>query len=463
MVINVPPVVKRFVAIVATLADFVSKPQIAAVAMFITGIVLARGKRTLAAIARTTVRGGRYRGTVSRMTRSEAFRTRDLFTAAVRGFLELLGSAKRKIAGLLSRDYETWVLAIDDVATLRGGFTKIANGLHKRRPNETPGKKTRPASKSLTFVMGLLLMPAGARIPMPRKTWRTKEYAKAKGKKYVSKVTLAIDMVREALKLLPPHVQLVVVADALYDAEHFMKACRRLGVCVITSVDSARVFADLGSAPFRRTARTLFDRGRQLPDAKFERVSLKPGSERTASYRRRMANGSRINGRRGRRVYRVAHERRDVAKLGVVGVVYSHKRPVYRPRLSWKKESFKVLVCSDPQLPAALIVELYELRWQVEIFFRELKSGLGLGQYLGTSFEAFERLVDLTLLSYLFMEWLRLRAPDTLAHARLGRLKLEVERAAVRADLRMLERWLSSARGRKRVRGVVRKLREAAA
>ena len=94
--------------------------------------------------------------------------------------------------------------------------------------------------------------------------------------------------------------------------------------------------------------------------------------------------------------------------------------------------------------------------------FRDLKSGLGLGTYVGTSFEAFERIVDMTLLSYLFLEWVRLASPEAkLGEARLTALKLHVEREGLRADLAYVEKRLRSDRGRRTLARAVRNLREA--
>jgi hypothetical protein len=47
---------------------------------------------------------------------------------------------------------------------------------------------------------------------------------------------------------------------------------------------------------------------------------------------------------------------------------------VYEPRRNFKKRSFKVLICSDPNFPGEKVVEWYECRWTaIEIVFRELK------------------------------------------------------------------------------------------
>jgi IS4 transposase len=71
------------------------------------------------------------------------------------------------------------------------------------------------------------------------------------------------------------------------------------------------------------------------------------------------------------------------------------------------KSSFKVLLCNNPNLCDRHILEMYALRWQVEIFFRELKSDLGAADFSGQHFDAFERYLDLILLSYLYLEWNR--------------------------------------------------------
>ena len=61
--------------------------------------------------------------------------------------------------------------------------------------------------------------------------------------------------------------------------------------------------------------------------------------------------------------------------------------------------------CSDKSISQEEIIELYALRWQIEIFFRELKSELGLCDYSGKNFKAYNRFVDVCLLSYLFLEY----------------------------------------------------------
>ena len=68
----------------------------------------------------------------------------------------------------------------------------------------------------------------------------------------------------------------------------------------------------------------------------------------------------------------------------------------------------KVLACTDPTATARQVIEWYEVRWQIELFFRELKSRLQFGCYVLMKFEAVERYVDLLMMGFLLLEKLRL-------------------------------------------------------
>ena len=455
MFVSPAPSCKRFCARLSHRVGL-SRPMQRLLVMFVMGIVLLRGRRSLAALGDAVATCRRYRGQVSRATRNRAFRTRDLYLSAFSA--ELAASAPPEAERV------TWVLALDDVSTKRGAFTKIENGLRKGHAVEAPGKKEfRPPSKCHTFLLSLLITHEGKRLPLPRRTWRTKDYAKTIGKPYVTKIQLAIVALEDLKRALPRNVDLVVVADEFYEGKEMLKACKRLGFTLVVPVDSRRVF----NTPVTRSNKKrepIHKYGRSLPTTAFERLVLERGKEETASYRRYTPDEQRRN---EPRTFRVAHESREVAGLGNVGVVYSWKSPVYRPRRCRDRETFKVLVCSDPSLPAKRVAELYDLRWQVEIFYRELKSGLGLGSYTGTSFEAFERLVDLTLLSFLYLEQHRERLLGTsagtrqrlLAGARTAEIRHEVEREAARTDVDWFQRRLKSNRGRTKLRSVLRHLR----
>ena len=70
--------------------------------------------------------------------------------------------------------------------------------------------------------------------------------------------------------------------------------------------------------------------------------------------------------------------------------------------------------------PAAEVAELYRRRWQIEVFFRWLKSTLGLIRPLAYSQQAAEHTIYAALVAYLLM---LLLAPEELTVSNTGRLR----------------------------------------
>ena len=136
-----------------------------------------------------------------------------------------------------------------------------------------------------------------------------------------------------------------------------------------------------------------------------------------------------------------------------------------RPDGLREEESLKVLLTNDFGLSAKEVVEFYELRWQIELFFRELKSELGLGDYRGTDFRAFERHVDLVLLAFLCLEWLRSTdvIPKRSLDVRTQTLLVWLQADVMREDLQRLEKEILQGTGRRRLASILRKLTSAPA
>ena len=67
----------------------------------------------------------------------------------------------------------------------------------------------------------------------------------------------------------------------------------------------------------------------------------------------------------------------------------------------------KILMTNDHQRSAATLVELYALRWQIELFFKELKSTLGWHQYRFRRFTKVEGWTIACLFTFLYLEWYR--------------------------------------------------------
>src|SRR5690606_1518193 len=67
-------------------------------------------------------------------------------------------------------------------------------------------------------------------------------------------------------------------------------------------------------------------------------------------------------------------------------------------------DDVKILMTNATQLSAREVIELYALRWQIELFFKELKTTLGFSQYSFQRFEAVRAWVEIAITAALFLE-----------------------------------------------------------
>lgn len=353
----------------------------------IAAMLLWQGEVNLSSLAKAILTENRNRSSIHRFFSRRRFRSRDIYTIASKYMIEEEQKADNK---------RIWVVIIDGTSNKRGGFTKIENAVKYKKKGK--GRKG-SSSKAHTFVMGLLITDRGTRIPLPRRTWYTKSYCRKHRRKYISMVKLMSLMIEELY--VPEDVQVIVLADEFFEGKEIKDVCDRTGRIYICPVNSRRRFGQ-GS---KREGSTLYKHGKWIARKGLETIILIPGKEKTVSYRRYTCAGKT----KKKRTYRATSELRSVAGLGLVRVVYSWKTPVYDPRRDDSRQSYKVLVTNGVELTTRQIIEYYELRWQIEIFFREIKSGIGMCHYRGTSFEAFERYIDMILLAFLFLEYLRKR------------------------------------------------------
>jgi hypothetical protein len=392
MIVTIPPRLRSFCE---GFQDSLSKSKRTALARMLSGYLLTGGKRCQSAIGREVLTERRSPSSISRQMRRESFRTRDLVRS------EMTRQLIREIERTKGRE-ETWFLAFDGVCLKRGSETKVENAIkYKKKQRGNKGRST----KAHTFVTGILINASGLRIPLPRRSYYTKGYVRHQNKRlrqgerpgnplaFKTQVDLACLIVKELH--LPKNIRLVVVADEYFEGRKVAELCRRKGYIFIAPVSSSRIFESGGK---------LHARGKSLPRGIYQELILRRGEEDTASHRRHLPRGA---GEKDRRVYRFHAEERDVAGIGDVGVVYSWKRKRKRSGRITSRETFKVLACSDPMIPGATIIEWFEMRWPVEVFFRELKSDLGLEDYQGTDFSACERHFDLVMLSFMFLEEMR--------------------------------------------------------
>jgi hypothetical protein len=357
-----------------------------------------------------------------------------------------------------------WLFLVDKTCCSRqGGKTQntFSTGNRKRRPKKHRryNQKKNAPKRCHGFVMGLLITPSGCRIPFHR-CYYTEAYCAAKKMDHRTEAELAAAMI-DVLPV-PEGVKVTVLGDTAYDAAVVREACEKRGWAWITPVNPERVIE--GEKPRPKVSSRLLD----LTAGQFSPVRLTPGKGKYVAQRRIAV--CRIGPKAKTRTFHVHQERLQVHSVGEVQVVFSTKeKPRDGKRI--EREKTKILMTNDLTLSVAEIVELYDLRWQIELFFKELKSTLGLGHYRAADFATVESWVECCLTTFLYLEWYRMKqlARRELSPAgkqwwsrqRTHGLCQAVTQEAERKELATMAQWSRTPTGLKKLKRLVRAARPA--
>jgi hypothetical protein len=294
-----------------------------------------------------------------------------------------------------------FVFIIDATLITQGG-KKTENtyntGNRQRRPckGRRYGKTKHARKNCHSFTMGLLITPSGIRIPFC-KPYHTHEHCKKTGRAHRTTAEAAADLIRELP--LSEEARVIVLGDTAYDAEVVRDACADRGYSWIFPCNPERVLA--GPKGKRPKVRSF------LKDwSKWSRQTLRlaPGQGAYAVYRR--LSSHRIGPKAKQRTYYVHQERQQVHSVGEVLLVFSTTKKNIETATP---DDVKILMTNDRRLSVRDVVELYSLRWQIELFFKELKSTLGFHQYQFQKFEPVEGWLELTLTAFMYLEWHRVQ------------------------------------------------------
>ena len=294
-----------------------------------------------------------------------------------------------------------FVYLIDATLTSQAGKkteNTYSTGNRKKRPRKgrRHGKSKHAQKNCHSFTMGLLVTPSGTRIPFCKPD-HEREYCKKKGLVHRTTAEAAADLIRELP--LPEGARVIVLGDTAYDSEVVRDACGDRGYSWIFPSNPERVLA--GPKGKRPKVRSL------LKDwSKWSRqtVRLAPGQGPYAVYRR--LSPHRIGPKAKPRAYYAHQERRRVHSVGEVRLVFSTTKKDLKTATP---DDVKILMTNDLRLSVRDVIELYSLRWQIELFFKELKSTLGFHQYQFQKFEPVEAWAELALTTFMYLEWYRVQ------------------------------------------------------
>jgi len=388
----------------------------------------------------------RHRAQVSRFLARPRWRKLDINSALRRDLL-----AREAAVGL-------FVFIVDATLVSQAG-TKTPNtystGNRKRRPRKGRryGKAKHAAKNCHSFTMGLLITPSGIRIPFS-KPYHTREYCKEKGLTHRTTAEAAADLVRELP--LPEDARVVVLGDTAYESEAVRAACRDRKYSWIFPCNPERVLA--GPKGERPKVRSLL---KDWSSWSRQALRLAPGQGDYAVYRR--LSPHRVGPKAKPRTYYVHQERRQVHSVGAVRLVFSTTKKDLKAATP---DDVKILMTNDLKLPVREVVERYSLRWQIELMFKELKSGLGFHQYRFGNFEAVEGWAELAVTAFLYLEWYRARrlARRDLSdeqrkwwgHQRTYGLCQAVRQESEQEELRFIAACLETPGGMRRLKRLIR-------
>jgi len=237
----------------------------------------------------------------------------------------------------------------------------------------------------------------GYTIPFGLRLYLKKEHCRPLGQTFQKTTQLAAELIGE---FTPPQgVQVKVLFDSFYLCPVVVKACRAKGFHFVSTLKSNR---------------NLFKDGHKLKAGSYGGRLFRSGAKQSLCIRKDHGPV---------RYTYVDAGSMKVSSLGSLHVIFSRKQG--EPKVLG-------LVTDDPKLSARQIILAYDHRWQIEVFFKDGKQLLGLGQYQNLSLEAAVNHLHLVCLAYALLTHIAIMDGKSAqgrqkGHARLSTADLQNE------------------------------------
>jgi hypothetical protein len=239
----------------------------------------------------------------------------------------------------------------------------------------------------------------GHSIPLAIRIYIKKEGCRSLGRDFKKTTQLAAELISE---FQPPQgVNVRVLFDSYYLCPVVVKACRKKGFRFVSVL---------------KNNRNLFKNGRKLKTAAYGKSMFRNHKKTTFCIRK--SNGNI-------KYAYVDAGWMDVSKIGKLHVIFSRKKA--DPKILG-------LVTDDPKLSACQIIRTYDDRWSIEVFFKDTKQLLGLGQYQNVSLEAAVTHLHLVCFAYALLTHVAIECEGekgkrkSVAHKSTAELQNEVRR-----------------------------------
>ncbi len=371
----------------------IDKEHIQLMAMrMVLAFILHRGRMSCSAAAGSICSDSVNRGEVTRCLARGYWRKIDLNSTLVSA---LLAKESKRGAFLFIVDATQKTLA-----GKKSQNTYFCSSVTRRRSKRKPKNKRYNAKKTTaksihSYTFGLLITPSGIRIPFQIPHY-TPEYCEKNGITARTSAECAAEMIRTLP--VPKDADVIVLGDSAYDAKVVQDACAERGYTWIFACNAERVYEGTkGNRPKLRS------RLKDWTNLSVKRIRLRASTGKYASYRR--ISKYRVGPKMKHRDYYAYQEKAEVRNVGSVQLVFSTMNPKLT---NATPDDVKILITNAVNMSVLEVIELYTLRWQIELFFKELKSTLGFAQYSFHDFRAVETWVKLAITAVLFLEDLRI-------------------------------------------------------
>lgn len=375
----------------ASLKGFVARTGLRASAQaMIFRMVLAfvghRGRMSCSQAAVSVASDNVHRGELTRFLARPRLRKHD-FNGPLRGALLAKESGRGEFLFLI----DATLVSQAGAKTQNTFSTNNRQRIGRKKKNVRYNKKKIVYKKCHSFTFGLLITPSGIRIPFQIPHY-TKEYCAEHKVVHRTTAEAAAEMIRTLP--LPAGAKVIVLGDTAYDAETVQQACAERGYTWIMPANPERVYqGEKGRRPKLRS------RLKDWTSLSLQTIRLRASMGPYAGYRR--LSKWRVGPKQKPRNYYAYQEKREVRSVGHVQLVFSTTKPHLSAATP---DDVKLLMTNALHLSARSVIELYSLRWQIELFFKELKSTLGFNQYRFHSFAAVQAWVELAITTVLFLE-----------------------------------------------------------
>jgi hypothetical protein len=379
---------------VAALKGFLGQAKLLRVAReMVFRVVLAfighRGRMSCSQAAVSVASDNVHRGQLTRCLARPRFQKHN-FNGPLRALLLAKEAQRGKFLFLL----DATLVSQAGKKTQNTFSTNNRQRIGRRKKHVRYNKKKIAYKKCHSFTFGLLLTPSGIRVPFEIPHY-TQEHCAQHRLEHRTTAQAAAAMIR-ALPL-PAGAEVTVLADTAYDAEVVQQACAERGYIWIVPANPERVYQGKQGQRLK-----LRSRLKDWTSLSLQTIRLRASTGQYAEYRR--LSKWRIGPKTKPRVYHAYQEKQDVRSVGRVQLVFS----TMKPNLSAATpDDVKILMTNALHLSLREVLELYSLRWQIELFFKELKSTLGFDQYRFQSFAAVRAWVEIAVTTVLFLEYQR--------------------------------------------------------